>query len=353
MGYVLNENIRNLIPYEPIEGEYKIRLDANESFIELPLDLIQESVQKSMSRSINRYPDPKACDLCEAFASFYSLQSDCVTAGNGSDELISLIVGTFFQSEDELITLAQDFSMYRFYADTLSVKSSIYPKKDDLTIDIDGLIYYAKLSNAKGIIFSNPCNPTSLCLGKSEVLRLCRELPCLVIVDEAYMDFANESVMDEVLNYDNLLVLKTASKAVGLAGIRLGFAVSNPTVTRALQAVKSPYNVNTITQAIGEAVYSHPEYLNVCVERIIHSRDHLYQGLLSIFAHTKLIEEVYSTSTNFVYLKVREAERIFTELKEYSIAIRRMGSYLRITAGTKDENTELLAILARIIKQAE
>lgn len=360
MEYTLSENIRTLTPYAAIEGNFKLRLDANESFIPLPLDLIQAVTQtalngQTVSGQLNRYPDPRAKELCNAFAEFYDVPCECVTAGNGSDELISLLVGTFLQKGDELVTLENDFSMYRFYADTLSINSTAFPKNPDLTIDVDGLIQYVKLKKARGLIFSNPCNPTSLCLEKSEVSRMCRELSsnCLVIVDEAYMDFSSESIMGEVLEHSNLIVLKTASKAVGLAGIRLGFGVAGVTLTKALQSVKSPYNVNSFTQAIGCAVYSHPEYLNICVERIIHSRDNLYQGILSIYAHTKLIEEVYASETNFVFIKVKRAEQIFKTLLKYSIAIRRMGDYLRITAGSKDENTEFLTIFARIVRSLE
>ncbi|MFZ2538667.1 MAG: histidinol-phosphate transaminase [Oscillospiraceae bacterium] len=353
MPYKLNDKIKNLTPYEPIAGDYRIRLDANESFISLSREMIHKVMLASLDVEANRYPDPYAIELLKRFGSFYGIPHDYITAGNGSDELIALIVSTFFMKGEELITLANDFSMYRFYGETFEVKTSIFPKKDDLTIDIDGLIYYANSSKAKGIIFSNPCNPTSICLKKEEVLRIVQSVDCLVIVDEAYMDFADESISKVASEYDNLIVLKTCSKALGLAGIRLGFAIANENITKALRAVKSPYNVNSMTQSIGTVVLSEQEYVNSCIEKIIRSRDNLYSGILSIYARYNVFDIVYKTSTNFVFVKTASAKRIFDELLKRSIAIRTMGDYLRITAGTKQENEAVLDAIEDIIKNIE
>ena len=353
MPYKLNDRISNLTPYEPILGEYKIRLDANESSLSMSSEMIQKIMEQAVGVDLNRYPDPDATDLLKAFGSFYDVSYHNLTAGNGSDELISLLISTFCLENEELITLANDFSMYRFYANTFGRKLSIYPKRKDFTIDVDGLIYYANSSKAKSIIFSNPCNPTSICLKKEEVLRLVKSVDSLVIVDEAYMDFADESVLKYVNDYDNLIVLKTCSKALGLASIRLGFAVSNKTITKALHAVKSPYNVSGITQHIGTVVLSHPEYLNSSIEKLIRARDHLYNGVLSLYAKHDVFTTIYKTSTNFVFIKTRFAKEIFDELLNCSIAVRYMGDHLRISTGTKSENELLLDSLKTIIKRLE
>lgn len=350
MPYNLNDKIKNLIPYEPITGKYDIRLDANESFISLPKEIIHKVMIASLDVEPNRYPDPYAINLLKSFGDFYGVSHDYVTAGNGSDELISLIISTFFSENEELITLSNDFYMYRFYSDTFGVKTKVFPKNEDFTIDIDSLISYANSSKARGIIFSNPCNPTSICLKKEEVLRLVKSVDCLVVVDEAYMDFADESVLKYASKYDNLIVLKTCSKALGLAAIRLGFAVSNEVITKALRAVKSPYNVNGVTQSIGNVVLNEQEYINSCIEKIIFSRDNLYSGILSIYARYKAIDKVYNTSANFISIRTAYAKNIYDELLKRSIAIRYMGDYLRISAGTKKENEKVLFEIEDIIK---
>lgn len=354
MSYTLGDNIRNLTPYEPITGEYQIRLDANESFLSLPDGMLDRALLDVIGQGVNRYPDPFATELCQAFAQFYQIDSRYVTAGNGSDELISLIAGAFFSPEDELVTLAQDFSMYRFYGSVYGIKTSIFPKNKDLTIDTDTLIEYINRSGAKGLIFSNPCNPTSLCMSRKEVLRLVQSVPdCLVIVDEAYMDFADASVLDQAHLYENMLVLRTCSKAVGLAAIRLGFAVANDTLTRALRSVKSPYNVNAVTQCIGRRVLAEDGYLVDCIEKIMRSRDQLYGDIMRLYAKHHLIDTVYQTSTNFVYFRTRYAKPIFERLLARSIAVRFMGDYLRITAGTEKENDAVLVALEEIFTDLE
>lgn len=354
MSYTLNEKIRNLTPYEPIKGNYKIRLDANESFLPLPRELLEKATLDVLNNRVNRYPDPFAAKLCQAFAAFYGVKARYVTAGNGSDELISLIAGAFFTPQDELVTLDQDFSMYAFYGSVYGVKTSIFPKNEDLTVDTKALAEYINRSGARGLIFSNPCNPTSLCMDRREVLELVEAVPdCLVVADEAYMDFADESILDRAHLYDNLIVLKTCSKAVGLAAIRLGFAVAGDTLTRALRAVKSPYNVNDMSQSIGYQVLSEEGYVIDCTERIIRSRDALFSGIMALHMKHRLFETVYPTSTNFVYIRTRYAKPIFDALLERSIAVRFMGNYLRICAGSKDENETLLDALEEIITALE
>ena len=170
MSYQLNEKIKNLTPYDPREGEYEIRLDANESFISLPADLLEKAALAALSAQANRYPDPCASRLCRAFGELYGIRPDCLTAGNGSDELISLITGAFFLPGEELVTLDFDFSMYRFYGEVFGAKTSVFPKNKDLSVNVDGLIRYISQAGARGLVFSNPCNPTSLCLSKKEVL---------------------------------------------------------------------------------------------------------------------------------------------------------------------------------------
>lgn len=345
MSYVLNDKIKNLLPYEPITGDYKIRLDANESY--LSLDKVK--IESALCQNYNRYPDPYAVKLCDSFAKLYQISSQYVTAGNGSDELISLIVGAFFSHGDTLLTLSNDFSMYRFYGDVFGIKTEVFPKKSDLTIDVDALIDYINENKIAGLVFSNPCNPTSLMLSREDVFKLVTSVNALVVVDEAYMDFADQSILDVCHTFDNVIVLKTCSKAIGMAAIRLGFAVANNVITRALQAVKSPYNVNTVTQSIGEIVLNDQDYIKACTKEIIGNRDDLYRSLVEINNKKKAFEEIYKPCTNFVFIKTNRAKEIFEKLLSCSIAIRFMGDYLRISTGSKLENETLIEALDDIL----
>ena len=177
---------------------------------------------------------------------YYGVSADYVTAGNGSDELISVIVGTFLSKGDKLLTVMPDFSMYGFYADLAGVTVITQEKNEDLNIGSGCALYQdSQAGKADCIMFSNPCNPTGQGLSREEVRRLVTSVDCLVVLDEAYMDFYTESLMGEAEQYDNLIILRTCSKALGLAAVRLGFAVANQTLTAVIRAAKSPYNVNS------------------------------------------------------------------------------------------------------------
>ena len=256
------EKLQNLVPYSPLEGDYPIRLDANESFLSPPPELLQQIGDAVARIPFNRYPDPYCVALCEKFASFFGVRPSNVVAGNGSDELIGLIVSSFAGAGDRMAVVKPDFSMYAFYAQAAGVSVEVFEKPaETLALDADALVAFARERDVRLVILSNPCNPTSLSASRGSVLRIVEGLPDrLVVIDEAYMDFSTGSVLDVVDRYDNLIVLKTCSKAFGMAAIRLGFAVSHPTLAIALKAAKPPYNVNSMTQAIGCLLFDNPDY---------------------------------------------------------------------------------------------
>lgn len=348
--FQLNEKVKNLTPYEPISGTYEIRLDANESFLTFPKEIEDEMVEALKNSALNRYPDPNATKLVKGFADYFKVNPDCVTAGNGSDEIISVIMNAFLQKGDKILTLEPDFSMYRFYAEIAECESVKYQKDNNLDVNIDDVIALANNENVRIVIFSNPCNPTSRIVTKDDVRKLINNTEALVVLDEAYMDFAeDESLLGEFENYDNLIILKTCSKALGSAALRLGFAVANKTLTNVIRAVKSPYNVNSVSQALGEVLFSHPDYINNCIETVVNSRKELYSRILEI--KSDKIEKIYETHTNFVFMKVKNAKQVFEKMKDNSIIIRNMGDYLRITAGTKYENEKMLETFKKVLEE--
>ena len=348
--FQLNEKVKNLTPYEPISGTYEIRLDANESFLTFPKEIEEEMVDALRKSALNRYPDPMATKLVNGFSKYFNVNPDCVTAGNGSDEIISVIMNAFLQKGDKILTLEPDFSMYRFYAEIAECDSVKYQKDENLDVNVDDVIALAKKENVRIVIFSNPCNPTSRIVTKEDVRKLINSVDSLVVLDEAYMDFAgDESLLGEFEKYDNLIILKTCSKALGSAALRLGFAVANKTLTNVIRAVKSPYNVNSVSQALGEVLFSHHDYIDKCIETVVNSRKELYNEILEI--KSDKIEKIYETNTNFVFMKVKNAKAVFEKMKDNSIIIRNMGDYLRITAGTENENAKMLETFRKVLEE--
>lgn len=339
------------VPYQPITGEYRVRLDANESFL-LPTESDREAMAAAAgAAAFNRYPDPLASEACGAFAALYGVDPALVTAGNGSDELISVLLNAFADKGDAILTLSPDFSMYAFYAAEVEARCLTLDKRPDMTIDIDAVIDTVTRERVRMLLFSNPCNPTSLGVPREEMRRLLRACPdTLIVADEAYMDFWDQSLLSEVTEYDNLIVLRTCSKALGLAALRLGFAVANPTLTGVLRAAKSPYNVNSVTQAMATIILKNPLYREEYGALLRASRDMLLAGMKELEAAEKLIR-VYDSCTNFVYIETDKAVMLAEALADRGIAIRRFGDrHLRVTAGTEAENREVLAMFAFLLK---
>lgn len=342
--YEIADKLQNLVPYDPIKGNYKIRLDANESFVSTNPDELSAAVSGAV---LNRYPDPYANDLINVYADLYEIDSDLITAGNGSDELISVILSSFFAKGEKILCFYQDFSVYSFFSFLYELDAVLEKKEADLTINIDAVIKKINSENIRGIIFSNPCNPTSLGIEKEDVKRLIESTNALVILDEAYMDFWEEeqSLIKETASYDNLIVLRTCSKALGMAGLRLGLAVSNTKITAKLRAVKCPYNVNALTQCAAAYFLRNKEEMKKRINLCKAAKEELYSGLISM--DLPFIEKIYPSVTNFVLVKTDKAKEIFDYLLDNSIAVRFMGDHLRITAGTSEENKALFDALKK------
>ena len=342
--YELNEKIRDLEPYEPLKGEYAIRLDANESFLPLPEPLQKQAMEAVMRTALNRYPDPTAEGLCAAFAQRYGVPVENVAAGNGSDELISVIFQSFLEKGDTYAVITPDFSMYKFYGYISECRGVEIQKGENWQIDLDKVIETCNNEKVKLLIFSNPCNPTGVGLPRGAVRRLVESVSALVVLDEAYMDFWDQSMLGEFSEYDNLLILKTCSKAFGLAAVRVGFAVGHEKLIRAVKAVKSPYNVNSLSQKLAETVLLAGAECDAAFGAILRSKAELQAGLAALAARFSNEMEVTESVTNFVVVRTEKAEKLFRYLLTKSIAVRYFAnmSALRITAGAPEENAAVL-----------
>ncbi|MDD6848092.1 MAG: aminotransferase class I/II-fold pyridoxal phosphate-dependent enzyme [Oscillospiraceae bacterium] len=352
MSYTLNDKIKNLVPYEPISGTFNIRLDANECTLNYNDEFKQLVFDAVNSIEFNRYPDPTCINIRKSFADFYGIDYKNVTVGNGSDELLFIIESAFLEKGDSLLVATPDFSMYEFYSSIAEVNCVKYVKNTELNIDVDKLIDTVNSNNIGLVLFSNPCNPTGQGVCKKDIVKLLNSVNALVVLDEAYMDFWSdeESLIKDVNNYSNLIVLRTASKAMGSAALRLGFAVSNITITNALTAVKSPYNVNTLSQTIGASVYKNKKFLKNQINTIVENTNLLYNKLVDISNNTEDFV-VYPTKTNFVFIKTSFGKDLWNFLKDNSVAIRFMGDYIRITAGTKEEIDTTVKLIDRFISE--
>ena len=352
--YQLNEKIKDLKPYDPIQGSYRVRLDANESFLPLPQALVEEAKAAVERTAFNRYPDPAARELCQAFAACYGVQPQQVVAGNGSDELITVLFEAFLEKGDAFATVEPDFSMYAFNGHLHEARHVAIPKGKDLRLDVEAVAAACQREQVKLLIFSNPCNPTSLVCCREEMRKLIDSLPdTLVVLDEAYMDFSDQSLLGEVEDHPNLLVLRTCSKAFGMAALRLGFAVCGKTLAGALRAVKSPYNVNSLSQAVGTAVLRRKGELDRALETILRSRDQLYAGLRELGEKYPGRFRLLPGETNFAALEMEDGPELLAYLDRQGVAIRYTGGLVRVTCGAPEENKIVLEEMAGYFAQPE
>jgi len=375
----ITPKIKKITPYSySVNGEIdlsqiEIRIDANESFSNLPDYIVKDIQEKIKTIDFNRYPDPSAADLTKKYAEYLKIAESAdvniknIAVGNGSDELLNIIINSFLSKGDKILTFTPDFSMYAFYgdiieADVIRVKKS---GEDNFAIDFDEIADRVNKENIKLVIFSNPCNPTGQLESKEVLKRFIRSVNAVVVVDEVYMSFAdcrggvfppedkkiskeNQSFLYDFLEYPNLIIMKSLSKAIGLAAIRVGFALSNEVFINMLKTVKSPFNVGAVSQKIAGTVLSYPGYLIEKLRNIKENKKFLQTAVENLIAEKSKKEEykLYHTETNFILIESVKSKEIFDFLLANKILIRNIGNnFLRITTGSTDENKRLIECL--------
>ena len=358
---MINPKINKFEPYslnsEIDLNKIEIRLDANESFANLP-DYIIEDINKNISKiKFNRYPDPSALDLTKKYAEYLKISENAeidiknIAVGNGSDELLNIIINAFLSKGDKILTFAPDFSMYAFYGDIIEADVIKVQKtgENNFAIDFDEIAGRINREHIKLVVFSNPCNPTGRLESKEILEKFIRSVNCVVIVDEVYMSFAddkeNQSFLYDFLEYPNLIIMKSLSKSIGLASIRVGFALSNEIFINLIKTIKSPFNVNAVSQKIAETVLCYPGELAKRLESIKANKKNLQINIKNLLSDKKEFK-IYDTQTNFILIETKKAKRIFNFLLENKILVRNISDkFLRITTGSLEENERLIKCL--------
>ena len=345
----LSERLKGLSPFSYCGTGYPLRLDANESGFPMPKQIKDEVLAAIASLELNRYPDDLTAELRKAFGRAFSVDPDIVAATNGSDEVINMIVGRIVPDNGLVLGFERDFGSYWSNAAIFGRRVVKLPRREDMSLDCDLLIDRAKELDADLVIFSNPNNPSGSILSRDEVLRIITSLNCLVAVDEAYMDFADQSVLDLAGKYENLIVLRTLSKAMGLAGARLGFAAATPELIYALNSVRDAYNVNSLSQAAGTVLLNHPEYLKEATAAIKDTTSYIYARLCDM-AKRFLGMRVYPTNTNFILVYLDDAAYVDKKLREKGISLRVFDAhFMRISAGERGDVDTALDALEEIL----
>lgn len=345
--------IRALSAYHVPDPGACIKLDAMENPYRWPDELVSAWLERLRDAPLNRYPDPSARRLQERLRVAMQVPQDmAVLLGNGSDELIQMIVQTVAAPGRVILAPEPTFVMYRMIAQVLGLKFAGVPLTDDFGLALDAMLEAIELHQPAAVFLAYPNNPTGNLFDASAVRRIISEAPGLVIVDEAYAAFASSSFMGALGEYPNLLVLRTVSK-MGLAGLRLGMLAGPPAWLNEIDKTRLPYNINVLTQASAEFALEHREVLEAQTARIRSDRAVLLAELLALPGLT-----VYPSEANFILFRTPAgmADAIFAGLRERGILIKNLNGAggaladcLRVTVGTAEEDTAFLAALKALL----
>lgn len=335
---LLRPNISSLVPYSSARSEYgkaaEVFLDANEN-----------NFGSAAGGGLNRYPDPLQNKLRREISKVFEIDENEIFIGNGSDEAIDLLLRIFCRpGKDEVITCPPTYGMYETAAAINDVLVSPVPLKSGFTLDSGGILRAIK--PATRIIFiCSPNNPTGNLMSRSDILAICRDSQCIVAVDEAYIDFADEkSLLSEIRRFPNLVVFRTLSKAFGCAGLRLGMAFANRQIISFFNAVKPPYNVGTATAELAIAALERRSEVHNWTQLIRRERDWIANAL----AHCRIVEAVYPSDANFLLVRFCDARKLYEFLLQKGIVVRDRSrlqgceNCLRISVGTPEENRRLI-----------
>lgn len=338
---LVRENIKKMTPYasarHEFAGEAAIYLDANENSFGSPLP-----------ENYNRYPDPLQQKLKERISSIKGVPAQNIFLGNGSDEAIDLLFRIFCNpGKDNVIILPPTYGMYEVCAEVNDVKVKKVSLLPNFQLNLEA-IEQSIDSNTKIIFVCSPNNPTGNSINRNDIEILLNNFNGLVIIDEAYINYARQkSFIPELTEYPNLVILQTLSKAWGLAGLRLGMAFAGQPIIQYLNKVKHPYNINTATQQLAIEALNNISSVNNWTKTTVEQREWLINQLTNL----AFVNKIYPSDANFILVEMQHAKKTYEYLAGKGIIVRDRSKIilcdecLRITIGTPDENNQLVDAL--------
>lgn len=302
--------------YQEKNTQGRVRLHANESpYHNFPL-ILETTQSKLQSIRINDYPSLNADKLKEKLASYYNVKPSELLFGNGSDELITMVMQRYLQANDVVVTHAPSFSQYAWNATLLKAQLIEVHDKEHYQIDIDGLIEASNASNAKLLILCTPNNPTGALIQEKDMVKIMESTSCMVMVDEAYVDFVDQDYQAMVLRSNRMISLRTFSKAYGCAGLRFGVAIAQENIIAFLNQGRQPYNVNVLTQFFIEALLDHIPLIEKQVQTMLINKARIQETL------SELGCVLAPSKANFILFAHPEVKKIEADLYLKGFAIK-------------------------------
>lgn len=348
---LVKEKVRSMNAYQVENIEAEIKLHANENSFPPPPEILKQFEEVFKATELNRYPDPDCRPLKQTLAKRLAVAPENLAIGNGSDELIQILLQIFCDSGESVGFPDPTFSMYAIIARGMGLEPQTHPLDDQWDFKAAAFLETLEKSQARIAFISYPNNPTGNCFSAPEVQKVIENFPGIVVVDEAYHDFARKSFLSELPKHNNLIILRSLSK-IGLAALRVGYAVADPIIIEQIDKIRLPYNSNTLSQNLADRLLNHFAPVQKQIDALLVERQEMIRKLAEFKQLT-----VYPSDANFVLFRVeQDSKAIFQRLMDNGILIRDLGSHprlkncLRVTIGTPDENRSFLDQMVNIIK---
>jgi histidinol-phosphate aminotransferase len=354
LNSLVRENIKILQPYSSARTEYSgeasIFLDANENSYGSPLDDLPSPFGERHEVRFNRYPDPLQWKLKQELSKIKGVPPLNIFIGNGSDEVIDLAFRIFCEpGKSNIITCPPTYGMYKVCANINDVRVKQTNLTEEFQLNVESIL--DSIDNHTRMLFlCSPNNPTGNNLNRMDIELLINNFPGIVIIDEAYINYSKQKTfLQELTEYENLIVMQTLSKAWGLAALRLGIGFASEKIIDLFNKVKPPYNINVASQQLGTKALSGIEQVNDNIKITVAERELLQQQLRQF----SFIEKVYPSAANFILIKTDNADELYKYLSAKKIIVRNRSkeplceNCIRITVGTPHENELLIETLKR------
>jgi histidinol-phosphate aminotransferase len=349
----VSEHIQKLNPYKVNKIDYKIKMDDNSSPYNLP-DTIKNHVINNIKKiEFNRYPDSSHSKLKNILAEITGFSKECISFGNGSDEIIQYLIQMFCNKHDLILNVTPSFAMFQVIPAVLNIKLLEIPLiETENNWELDFSKVMNNLEKTKIIFLANPNNPTGTVFNKNQILEIIKSKKCIVVIDEAYYDYESFTYAELLKDYDNLIIMRSFSKTLGLAGCRLGYLISNKNIIDIYNSVRLPYNINSLSLVTAETVLDNLEIIKENFVKLFSEKNRIYNKLIKL---PKL--KVYKSGANFILLKTEYAEQVYNKiLKNKGILLKyfskgRLKNCLRITVGTVEQNNILIDFFENFFKE--
>ena len=350
---VIRDDVRAMSAYTVVPAEGLVKLDAMENPYRLPETLRREIGEAVADAEINRYPDPTAPALMKRLREVMGIGPEYdILLGNGSDEIIHIIAQSVARPGAVVLAPRPSFVMFSVYAQLAGLRYVGVLLNPDFTLDLDVFLRALAEHRPAVVFIAYPNNPTGNLFSEEAIATIVAAAPGLVVIDEAYHAFGRKTFMARLAEFPNLVIMRTLSK-LGLAGIRLGYAVGRPEWIREFDKVRPPYNVNVLTHVVAERVLAHYDVLDAQARSISAERERLDGALRKLPEVT-----VFPSDANFILVRVPDAHRVFEGMRRRGVLVKNLHTgvpllhhCVRLTIGTPEENRRCLAAFAEALAE--